>query len=314
MYGAFYSDPMPGEKKFENGEGGENGESEEIQNPYYNAGFENLAESDETGTGEEEPVIPETEPQLQQAQAEGAKEPEDATPPTEDDEKPDNAVTDTFTDEWAKGTAGVSIKDQQQHIEQAYADGAVEQAANLLAPTTAEAIQQANTEFGDSDEKSAQQREDQEIKNVAETITAQAMVINNEAAATSEAIALGADDEAEHAAKLEKAQMTVEQLDSAGNIAVQDASSPEMQARMKQTLAEARAISEAATQQVEQTKANVEAAQQEAQEAADQAAEAEGKDKTDLSFEDLDDKLDDEQKDTIIDTLVADNPNMPKHE
>lgn len=314
MYGAFYSDPMPGEKKFENGEGGENGESEEIQNPYYDAGFENLAESDEVDTSEEEPVIPETEPQLQQAQDESTKEPEDSTPPTEDDEKPDNAVTNTFANEWEKGAAGVSIKDQQQHIEQVYADGAVEQAADLLTPTTAEAIQQANTEFEDSDEKTAQERKDQEIKNIAESITAQAMVINDEATATSEAIALGADDETEHAAKLEKAQITVEQLASAGDIAVQDASNPDMQARMKQTLAEARAISEAATQQVAQTRANVEAAQQEAQEIADQVAEAEGKDKIDLSFEDLDDKLDDEQKDTIIDALVANNPNMPKHE
>ena len=95
---------------------------------------------------------------------------------------------------------------------------------------------------------------------------------------------------------------------------MQDASSPEIQARTKETLAEARAIVDAATEQVEQTRANVEAAQQEAQDAADEAAEAEGREKVDLSFEDLDEKLDDDQKETIIDAMVADNPNMPKHE
>ena len=315
VYGAFYSDPMPGENKERGGENKESEEGAENQNPYWNPGFEHLEDGGEDGTGEEEPTIPETEPQLQQVQAESAaEEPEDNTPPTGDDEKPDNAVTDTFTNEWEKGTAGVSIQDQQQHIEQAYTDGAVQQAADLLAPTTTEAIQHANTEFGDSDEQSAQQREDQEIKNVAGTITAQAMLVNQEASATSEAIALGADDEAEHAAKLEQAQATVDQLASAGDIAVQDASSPEIQARTKETLAEARAIVDAATEQVEQTRANVEAAQQEAQDAADEAAEAEGKEKVDLSFEDLDEKLDDDQKETIIDAMVADNPNMPKHE
>ena len=310
MFAGFTSTPMPGET------GESVGEDGEIQNPYYNPGFENLADDDAAESGEEEPTIPETEPQLQQAQAEsGAADNYDAgTPPTEDNKKPDNAITETFGAEWDKGTSAVSIEDQQQHIEQNYADGAVEQAAELLQPAAEEAIQHANTDFEDNEDRSAQEQEDQENKNIAEAITAQAMIVNQEAQATSEAIALGSATEQEHAAKLQKAQEQIDQLASAGRIAVQDASSLEIAGRVNSAIAEAEAISDTATQQVEQTRANVEAAQEEAQEMADAHAEATGEDHQDLNFENLDDELSDDQKENIVDALVAENPNAPERE
>ncbi len=310
MFAGFTSTPMPGETL----EGGENGE---IQNPYYNPGFEDMAEDLAGEVADEgKPTIPETEPQLQQAQQEGAGDNgyDSTAPPTEDDEKPDNAITDTFGAEWDKGDSATSIADQQQHIQQNYTDGAIEQASQYLEATAEEAIQHANTDFEGDDERTAQQQEDQQIKNVSEAITAQAMVANIEAQKTAEAVALGDTDESEHAAKLAEAQSKIEQLASAGYISVQDAGTQEIADRAKQAIAEAQDISRTAAQQVEQTRANVAEAQAEAQEAADAQAAANGTDSPELNFNNLDDTLDDEQKKKITDAYVADNSNAPERE
>ena len=318
MIAGFTSTPMPGETL----ESAENGE---IQNPYYNAGFENLAD-DLSETDEQEPTIPETEPQLQQVQAEADSDTELAsTAPTEDEKKPDNAITDSFGDEWNKGTASISIADQHQSINANYADGAVRQAADLLRPQTEEAIMHANSDFQDTGERSAQEQEDQEIKNMAESLTAQAMLVTDEAQAASEGIALGDSEADEHVAEAQRATETIDALASAGFIAMQDASTEEISQRLKSTVAEATAMAEAAQEQIETTRNNVEQAQNEAEEMAketqQQAAEnseatqpagntAEANPETPAMpvFENLGDTLDDDQRETIIDAMVADNP------
>lgn len=314
MIAGFTSTPMPGETL-------EHGENGEIQNPYYNPGFEDLTETDE-----DDPTIPETEPQLQQVQAE-AQGDEDLAgiSPTEDSEKPDNAITDSFGSEWDKGTASISIADQQQSINANYADGAVRQAADLLRPQTEEAIMHANSDFQDTDERTAQEQEDQEIKNVAESLTAQAMLVTDEAQAASEGIALGDTEAEEHVAEAQRAAETIDALTSAGIIAAQDASTEEISQRLKSTAAEATAMAEAAQEQIETTRNNVEQAQNEAEEMAKETqqqaaenseaaqtagntAEANPEAQATPVFENLDDTLNDDQREVIIDAMVANNP------
>ena len=305
MIAGFTSTPMPGETL----ESAENGE---IQNPYYNAGFENLAD-DLSETDEQEPTIPETEPQLMQTQQETQGNGYDSsTAPTEDANKPDNAITESFGQEWDKGNTMTSIRDQQQHIEQSYADGAINQANQYLHNTAQEAIRHANTDFEDNDERTAQEQENQEIKNIAEAITGQAMAANIEAQRASEAIALGDTEQDEHLAKLQEAQTNIEQLASAGYIAIQDAGSAEIATRARQAITEAQDISRTATEQVKQTRTNVEEAQREVQKEADRRAEKAGAAAERVDFTNLDDTLPQDQQDAIIDAMVADNYNAPE--
>ena len=114
-----FSEPMPNEKKHENGEGGEDGEKKDtVENPWYDPGFENLGEGEEK-SGDE--LVDQTAHQ-------------------------DDVVTKNF---FEQSPHGLSIASQRQTIEAKHDEYDIIQAGRDDDPSVADAIKSVGSEEGD---------------------------------------------------------------------------------------------------------------------------------------------------------------------